>query len=100
MGKDSEVPEIGDAVSFRVSEDVATIRDIMVETDIDDSKVVMVEKVEDGVIYLSNDETIDTDRKADRDEYKDTLFVLVALFHDVESVVAILKYPLFSSIEN
>ena len=87
LDEDSEVPEIGDAVSFRVSEDVATIRDIMVETDIDDSKVVMVEKVEDGVIYLSNDETLDTDRKATKDEYKDTLFVLVGASLDEDDNV-------------
>lgn len=77
LDEDSEVPEIGDAVSFRVNEDVATIRDIMVETDIDDEKVEMVEKVEDGVVYFRDMDAIDTDKKTDRETYKDTLFVLV-----------------------
>lgn len=87
IDEDSEIPEIGDAVSYRVSEDVVTIRDIMVETDIDDEKVVMVEKVEDGVIYLSNEETLDTDRKATKDDYKDTLFVLVGASLDEDDNV-------------
>ncbi|MBO5178939.1 MAG: S-layer homology domain-containing protein [Clostridia bacterium] len=87
IDEESVIPEIGDAVSYRVSEDVVTIRDIMVETDIDDEKVVMVEKVEDGVIYLSNEDTLDTDRKATKDEYKDTLFVLVGASLDEDDNV-------------
>ena len=84
---ESNVPEVDDLVAYTLNAEVATISEIIKPTDVDDETIPMVEKVEDGIIYLSDDIMLDTDRNVTREEYENTTFVLTAVDLDANNVV-------------
>lgn len=75
-GEDVDGLKVGYGVSFRENEETIEIRDVVIPSDLDDNACLMVADVDDGIVSLSDETEIDTNRKSTREDYEDYLFVL------------------------